>query len=323
MAIKPVSGKIESQEINDNFSYLDSEKRGMEKINPEDLSEDTLSLVTGDGEINLLTIPQDNSVSMPKFEPSLRKDINDLFNAFVEQDDFIPLELFVASKVKQGGVTSSGTTNSLTRTHIEIDVYPGKEYYVTIPESDYLRLRSISSWNDNTFVEWNQQDNVFSGNSFTVPASANKVIVSFCKVNTGANLSIQETVSELVSIFELVYKENNLIKSIKQGGITSDGFTDSTNRTRTDIISVKERTNHILKLNSDNVRIRTIATYQNGNLKEYLHLDLESFVLTEYKFVTKTDVDGVAVSFAKIDTNQNLTPQETLNAKPSLREAYK
>lgn len=32
MSLKPVSGKIESQEINDNFSYLDSEKVSRQEL---------------------------------------------------------------------------------------------------------------------------------------------------------------------------------------------------------------------------------------------------------------------------------------------------
>lgn len=32
MALKPVSGKIESQELNDNFSYLDSDKVGRQEL---------------------------------------------------------------------------------------------------------------------------------------------------------------------------------------------------------------------------------------------------------------------------------------------------
>lgn len=292
-----------------------------QKIEPEDASERLLELITGDGEINLLTIPQDNSVTMPKFEPGLRQDFQDLFGAFVEQNDFIPLELFDEFKVMQGGVTSSGTTDSLTRTHIEIDVHPGRDYYVTIPGSEYLRLRSISTWNNDTFIEWNQRDNIFTGNSFTVSEGANKAIVSFCKVDINEELTPSETASETVSIFELRFNPRNLIEYIVQGGSSPDGFSDSPNRTRTEIIKVKELSIVRFYLDtSKGIYVRNVRAYKG---EDYLETIYPDDLLDKRMFTTPAGADGIVLSFAREDTSARLTPEATLEASPKLEEAYR
>lgn len=347
MALKPVKGKIQSQELNDNFSYLDSAIKKIDKGSPKGVFDTVQELKDAfpDGDNGVYVVDtnwyfwggsnwekggvyqardiNDGSVTISKFEQNLRKDFQDLFNAFVEQDDFIPVELFDKSKVKQGGVTSSGTTNSTTRTHIEINVVPGKEYYVTIPNSQFLRIRSISSWSGNSFIEWNQTDAAFSGNRFVVSPGVNKVIVSFCKVNTSENLSVKETITELVSIFELKMNKRNLITRIVQGGITYGGvFTDNPNRTRSDLITVPPFSIcRVIVNESAGISIRNLHGYSDGKFVVNMLSDHDDRF--ESLFTIPSTVNQVALSFSKVNPNTPLSTTETLNAKPNLEVSYK
>lgn len=311
------------RDLRESKANKDEVRKVTDKLNPSDMSEETLSLMTGGGEINLESIPQDNSVTMPKFAPDLRSDLRDLFNAFVEQDDFIPIELFDASSVKQGGVTSSGVTNSTTRTHIEINVVPGKEYYVTIPNSEYLRLRSITSWNEDKFIEWNQNDNAFVGNRFVISPGVNKVIISFCRVKPNEDLSVVETISELVSIFELRMVKRNLITKIVQGGITFGGvFTDNLNRTRSDLITVSPLSICNVEIKeSSGISIRNIHGYKDGKFVDIILYDMDNRF--QSLFTIPSTVNQVALSFSKTNPDTPLSTNETINANPKLEESYK
>src|SRR5690625_3995215 len=248
-----------------------------QKIEPEDASERLLGLITGDGEINLLTIPQDNSVSMPKFEPDLRQDFQYLFGAFVDQSDFIPIELFDGAEVRQGGVTDKGTTDSLTRTHIEIKAKPMMDYYITIPTSDFLRIRTVSFWDDDIYLGNAAWDQLYRGLGFKTLSGTNKMIISFARTNTSERLTPSDTAGELVSIFELRYNPRNLITNINQGGITGGSrFTENDSRTRTEKIPVEPLTVCRVSVNeSSNVVVRNISGYTIDDVGSFILPDGE------------------------------------------------
>ncbi|AQU79705.1 hypothetical protein [Planococcus faecalis] len=56
------------------------------KAEPEDLSENTIALLTGQGSINLLSIPQDDSVTLDKMEPSLRVELSDFLDTITNEN---------------------------------------------------------------------------------------------------------------------------------------------------------------------------------------------------------------------------------------------
>lgn len=55
------------------------------KLEPEDMSENTLALVTGQGTINLLSIPQEGSVSVDKFHPDIQDKIVAILSVIIAE----------------------------------------------------------------------------------------------------------------------------------------------------------------------------------------------------------------------------------------------
>src|SRR5699024_12461170 len=56
-------------------------------VSPMMLTEETLSLVTGEGTINLESIPQDGSVSVDKFSPDIKYKMEALLSALVVEGE--------------------------------------------------------------------------------------------------------------------------------------------------------------------------------------------------------------------------------------------
>src|SRR5699024_3018240 len=107
------------------------------KITPEDLSKETIELITGEGVVEILSVPQDDSVSAKKTIKGIRDKLRPSNMAFPlkyldkESDNYTkPIEVDVYKKVnydidkiefKDGGVLSKSNSGTTI----------GTEYYVT------------------------------------------------------------------------------------------------------------------------------------------------------------------------------------------------
>lgn len=67
-------------------SQLADKVGGGRKAEPEDLSENVLALVTGQGTINLESIPQNESVTMEKLDSVLRNGISGLLDVMTNEN---------------------------------------------------------------------------------------------------------------------------------------------------------------------------------------------------------------------------------------------
>ena len=106
---------------------------------------------------------------------------------------------------------------------------------------------------------------------------------------------------------------------LKQGGVFSDRFSDSLARTYSHPIAVTAGKTYSINVNDENVRIRSIYAYRNSTSTNGKNI-LPDDVYQSETFQIPEGYTHLAISFCKVDTSANLTPQETKNAEIILTE---
>lgn len=321
MARKEISAlwnRLSRNNINDNFEELYNEY-----IQSGINAEEALQAAKDAVEVSNKAI--DISEQSKEKVDGMEGVFEEFFSMFSNANDFWAVELFEPSLLKQGGLTSSGATNSLTRTHAyPIKVKPSTRYYFVLPETNDIRIRSVWAYKNGNPFEMIVRDTLVRGIDFYTPKDISEIAVSFAKVDINENLTVEETAGEVISLFEMVFNPINLFKEsyLLQGGINNDGtFTDSGNRTRTELIHVNPLTVHEISLNElSNIRIRSIAAYKDGVFDSFVMLDS---LRTSWIFTTPKEVNEISISFAKTDINSPITTGETVQSDVLLREVYK
>ena len=272
---------------------------------------------TGDAELMDIRVGVDGHIYKSAGE-AVRTQLNNMIPT-ISEEEFWTYNLFDKSLVKQGGIINSGFTNSLHRVYVyPIRVKPRSDYYISIQGSTYLKIRSIAGYKNGVFQSWIKEDSIWSGYSFTTPAYVDEIAISFCKKDINENLTVDETKTELISLIDLVYKNQNLFENskVEQGGVMPDGSTtSSSNRTH---IKLNISPYHVFKVEAnDSVKIRSIYSYYDDSLVKILNYDNISDNLM---YVMPKDANKVIITFCKEDINEDLTIEETNNI--IIKEAY-
>src|SRR5690625_2631488 len=114
------------------------------------------------------------------------------------------VNLFNYDLLKQGGIYSDRFSDSLLRTYAHpIAVTAGKIYGVYVDDPD-VRIRSVYAYRNSTSTNGTNilPDGVYQAETFEIPEGHTHLAVSFCKVDTSANLTPQETKNAEINLTE-------------------------------------------------------------------------------------------------------------------------
>ena len=106
---------------------------------------------------------------------------------------------------------------------------------------------------------------------------------------------------------------------LKQGGISPAGHSTSSKRTTAYPIILEPTKNYMIKIVSENIRIRSIIRYKTESINNGIYI-LTDGVYTEHQFTVPTGTIKIAISFCKTDTDLDITVEETNSAKILLWE---
>lgn len=292
------------------------------KLEPEDLSENTLGLVTGTGTVNLLSIPQDLSVT-PKKTTFIKTGKNKVNNA----------NNIVGERISTStGAVVADSTRSRTEEYIEVDEY------TTYTLSIYRNTDLVNVTTEFDIVFYDNAKNFLSGyrafsesgHVFTPPAGTKFVRL----VMKSLTRLMQLETGSASSAYEDFYTDFNNPKKVKLN-ITSDQRTvlgemargysatpvvvSKANRTVTitgQFVLYYRNIRIVAKLSSDPDVVLQLPTAPPSSMSDYIFYDIKNnnFILSSGGALqTSVNEDCVMVMNVIIDSNGEMTVIANLN----------